>query len=253
MDRASRERLVYLWDHRDEIRSNPEWNELYMLIQRQLKRCKAPILASLAESKQNYIDDFFRIKVFETAGRNSTRLYGPRALCGFFNNYLKDCLRGLDTAEITDTGDEDRDDDGTPFIERFGFTPPEDCIDPTQDALDYRITLAQARSSARELLKSLAEWQLTILAQSTCADTDDKLTADALAKQLAIPAANYHLKKLGITKAHGGRGNPHFRESHLGKWITGFGVDPAQNNVACIHWLLIQLCHEALAWGQGEE
>ncbi|MBK6744826.1 MAG: hypothetical protein IPG66_18475 [Hydrogenophilales bacterium] len=224
-----------------------------MLTQRQLKRCKAPILASLPESKEHSIDDFFRIKAFETAGRNSTPLYGPRALCRFFNNYLKDCLRAQDTAEITDSGHEDTDDDDTPFIERFGFSPPEDMIDPALDALEYGITLSQARSAARALLMSLADWQLTVLAQSTCADTDDKLTADALAKQLAIPSANYHLKKLGITKAHGGGGNPHFRECHLGQWIAGFGVDPVQDNVACIHWLLIQLCHEALARGLGEE
>ena len=211
--------------------------------------CNAPILSTLPDTRENYINDFFTDKVFETAGRNATPLYHAGALCSFFRNYLIERQRalGLEMAFL-----DQEEDNGVSFIDRLQAVTPEERLALDQDALQYGIPLTSARQSARELLTSLKPWQQVILARSTCADKDDKLTADELAKSMCIPSAHHHLRRLGVTKYQGGQGNPNFRDTLLGRWILGFGIEPVLDNVACIHWLLAVLCVEAMVMDQEE-
>lgn len=249
MNPEHNERLVHLWNHRGDGISAEGWADLYQLARWQLMSCNAPILSTLPDTRENYINDFFTDKVFETAGRNATPLYHAGALCSFFRNYLIERQRalGLEMAFL-----DQEEDNGVSFIDRLQAVTPEERLALDQDALQYGIPLTSARQSARELLTSLKPWQQVILARSTCADKDDKLTADELAKSMCIPSAHHHLRRLGVTKYQGGQGNPNFRDTLLGRWILGFGIEPVLDNVACIHWLLAVLCVEAMVMDQEE-
>lgn len=250
MDRAQSERLVHLWNHRGDFQTEAEWTELYRLVQIRLMTCNAPILLSLPDTREYYIQDFFLYKVLETAGRNTTPLHGAGALCTFFRNFLIDDLRSQapeDTVASYEGEDEE-----PPFIEQFGFIPAEEKLDPTRDAIEYGITLEKARYSARELLISLMGWLRIILARKFCADLDDSQKTIHLAKELGAVSPSYHLEKLGVTKRHGSAGNPDFSNTQLGKWIASLGVEPIQENAACMQWLFVQLCHEAQVMDQEE-
>lgn len=251
MDREQSNRLIYLWQYRGEIQMEAEWAELYQLVHRKLMTCNAPILRTLPDTREYYIHIFFIYKVFETAGRNTTPLHSAGALCTFFRNFLIDDLRGQ-APEDTLVSSEGEDEE-PPLIEQLGVISPEEKLDPARDAIEYGITLEQVRHSAREFLLTLMGWQRVILARKFCADQDEARSADKLAKELGAVSSAHHLKKLGVTKLHGGGGNPDFAETQLGKWIASLGVEPIQNNLACIQWLFAQLCHEALALHQEEE
>lgn len=244
LDRAQADRLIQLWAHRGDFSTEAEWVELYQQIKAVLMRCRAPQLANLPESREVYVQDYFTHKVFETAGRNTTQLFAPGALCGFFSNYLIDRLRDLNPEAITSLGNEEEGE--SPLIERLAVTDDatED-LDPANDAMEYGISLEQARESARILLNSLPAWQLIVLARKICADLDESTPIYKLAEQLGAQSAAYHLAKLGVTKRHGGSGNSDFRTTILGKWIESFGVELTPENSGCIQWLVAQLCHEA--------
>jgi len=250
MDRAQSERLIHLWKHRGNFQTEAEWTELYRLVHLKLMTCNAPILLSLPDTREYYIQDFFLYKVLETAGRNTTPLHSAGALCTFFRNFLIDDHR-RQAPEDTVASSEGEGDE-PPLIEQIGFMPVEEKLDPARDAIEYGVTLEQARHSARQFLLSLMGWLPIILARKFCADLDVAKKTIHLAKELGAVSPSHNLEKLGVTKRHGSAGNPDFPNTQLGKWIASLGVEPIQENAACMQWLFVQLCHEAQVMDQEE-
>ena len=188
----SSDRLIQLWKSRDDL-TEAEWAELYKLIFGILKRSNPSILGSLPESKENYIQDFFLLKVFEPAKYNSSCPHGANELCSYFNNYLIDVYRsaGLRTTDFVENYDE---------VERTCGESHDDALSD-REFYDYSITHQDVHRRAQAFLDQLDDVGRIYLALHACADAPEPLYK--LAEQFRIPSYHYRANQLGITRKKG--------------------------------------------------
>jgi len=226
------ERMVQLWRRR-EVLTEVEWEELYKLVVRILKRSNPQILRSLPEEKENYIQDFFLFKVFEPAKHNSSCPYGANELCSYFNNYLTDVYRSL---RPTDSIDDETDVEGGCGGSLTSMSPAD------SEFFDYKLTHQAVHTRAQAFLEQLDDVGRVYLSLHMCADAPEPLYK--LAKQFRIPAYHYRATQLGITRKKGEFGVG-YESTQIGSWLSkDLGLEVTYNP-AVLSALKI-LCHETL-------
>lgn len=234
-----REALTDYWRRLGSLTSR-EWEGFYRLVCSALKRCPASELASLPDTRENYIDEFFVEKLFNKALRvedAAGESLSGGALCQFFRNFLRDQLehykahplsgddpddRWFEPAQHPQTGIEE-------FLRRFGT-----------DKLAQRIDA---------LLDALPDWGLLMLRGHFCAD-DDAVPMSALCAD--IPSYHYKAQKLGITVKKGSDDLRGYEHTLIGAWIVSLGVAIEPDNLDIMRFLLDALCLEATARVEGE-
>lgn len=225
-------RLAQLWQRRDGL-NEAEWDELYRLVCVILKRSFPSILRSLPESKEHYIQDFFLLKVFEPARRQSASPHGPNELCSYFNNYLIDVYRSADL-RITDlVGDHEE-------IERNceKARAPAESLD--KEFFEYNMDYAEVHRRARRFLGDLDEIARLYLALHACSDAPEPLYK--LAEHYRIPSYHYRARQLGITRKKGEFGEG-YETTQIGRWLTmelGLDVAPSPAVLAALKILCLE-------------
>ena len=201
-------RLVQLWERRDDL-TEAEWEELYKLIFGILKRCNPSILRSLPEAKEHYIQDFFLLKVFEPAKRNSASPHGANELCSYFNHFLIDVYRGagLRTTDFVEDYDE---------VERTCEDARDYAMPVDGEFFDNGFSHQDVHQRARHFLDQLDEIGRVYLALHACADAPEPLYK--LAERLRIPSYHYRALQLGITRKKGEFGDD-YEATQIGHWL----------------------------------
>lgn len=227
-------RLTQLWDNRDDL-VEAEWEELYGLIVRILKRSNPSILRSLPESKEHYIQDFFLLKVFEPAKHDSSSPHGGSGLCSYFNNYLIDVYRGagLRTTDLVEDYD---------AVER-ACEDARDYVAPADsEFFDYGFSHLDVHQRAKRFLEQLDDIGRIYLALHACADAPEPLYK--LAERLRIPSYHYRAHQLGITRKKGEFGAD-YESTQIGSWLAkDLGLELTVN--AAVLAALKILCLESL-------
>lgn len=227
-------RLVQLWGSRDQL-SEVEWTELYNLVFAILKRSNPNILRSLPESKEQYIQEFFLIKVFEPAKHNSSSPRGRNELCTYFNNFLIDVYRGASLRTTDSVEDYDE-------IERTCENVRDEADVADSEFFDYGISREDVHLRAKHFLEKLDETGRCYLALNTCADESEPLYK--MARRLNIQSQHSRAQKLGITRKKGEFGNG-YEATQIGDWLTNkLGLELADKS-ALLAALKI-LCIESL-------
>lgn len=205
-------RLVQLWSSRDHL-SEVEWTELYNLVFAILKRSNLSILRSLPESKEYYIQEYFVIRVFESAKHKNAPVRGRNALHTYFRRYLIDVYRGTNRRKTDSFENSEK----TRHI--HDNTPDEaDEADESDSVFsNYDISPEDVHLSAKHFLDNLDEIGRCYLALHTCVDKSEPLSK--MAKRLNIASYHCRAQKLGITRKKGEfiKG---YEATQIGDWLT---------------------------------
>lgn len=265
MTKGPKKTLAELWLHRDQL-SKAEWDLLYQLVWRVLKEGDYSELESLPLPLKNYIDEFFRDKVFLPTTKKTFRgkpLYYDNVLMLFFRRYLIQKIKEIERLKEVPLPDDDNRDDGEDG--KKPLIPPELIAPVAQDDAvllgEYGFTPEQVALSARQFLQKNEEWVRLMIALSFCPDKDkDKqlpIPLSLLAQKYKIPAYYYRARKLGIppkTVPKKGISSKNlyefqqdFENTLLGQWLISLGLSISNENQDVIHLAFKILCWEALS------
>jgi len=241
-------RLAELWQERDAL-NKAEWAQLYQLVRRVLKQSHYSELESLPLSIENYIDEFFRDKVFMPTTKknfaNRELSYGS-VLRTFFRRYLLDRIEEIQRRkrhEVAMESENGNDEDGEKLsIEDIKPAPPVE--DDLRQLEEVGLKLKQVKLSACRFLQRSEEWVRIYLALHTCPDNDRRLPLNRLAQSYRIPAYHYRATQLGIT----GRN----KNTLLGQWLISLGLTITSENRKVIEVVLKILCWEALSLAEQD-
>src|SRR5689334_5117458 len=81
-----------LWSRRGNL-SEKEWHRLYEIVWENLYPYRPTQLSSLPEERAEYVQDFFRHKVFPGDALSDGKRIHVGALKGFYRNFLIDRIR----------------------------------------------------------------------------------------------------------------------------------------------------------------
>lgn len=237
--------LIALWIRRKDGLGEVEWQRLFILVRYVLQRCSAPILASLPESREHYIHDFFLRKVMETAAQ-ATPLDHVGVLVGYFQNFLKDQTRAawLQRSSSFDAMEEHERD----HLEAESSSCP-DCESQDIDSLlgEAGLTRGAVDASAAEFIATLTPIEQTYLRYNTCADEPESMSS--IAKRMEI--ANYHEKarKLGITGLKSGFVTG-YEKTRIGGWLQSLGIEVSLDWWPQLKSAMALLCLVVLSSGE---
>ena len=246
-------KLAELWQKRDTL-NKAEWTQLYQLVRRVLKQSGYLELESLPLSIENYIDEFFRDKVFMPTTKENfenNALHHGNALKTFFQRYLRDRIEEIKRREKyeipmrseNNEGD-DEDDEKLSFVDIKPAPPTEDDI---QLLWEYnRLTPQDVKDSAKKFLEKTEKWVRLYLALHTCPDRDMQLPLGILAKNYQIPSYHHRARNLGITRKKG-EFETGYEKTLLGQWLISLGLTLRSENKEIIEVAFKILCWEALS------
>lgn len=223
---TDQEVLSDYWGRLDTLKES-EWSDFYRRVCLALRRCPASELASLPDSRDSYIHEFFTEKIYFRAQRmpdTRNQTISGGALCFFFRNYLRDRLRGRGTTGETPDPRE----------------PPDVTVAELLDLIGGPEALAR---SVDDFLVHLEDWALLMLRGHFCADDDEAIPMSKLCKGVA--AYHYKAQKLGITVRKNAEGFLGYEHTRIGQWIKAMGIDIVPENHPAIRFLLEALCLEA--------
>lgn len=235
MESVQEGELIQLWRDRPSL-GQTAWARLYALVLTALKSCNPRQLHEAGGSRDQHVQDFFVLKVFEAATWHSAPPYHQGALCAYFTNYLRDQLKSA--AHRHESAIDDP--------ELIASIPANDeAIDPS-DALLFDSGLAESavRDSARGFLASLEDWARVYLAVHACADEAEALSG--IADRMQIASYHYKALQLGITRKKG-EFYAGYEKTRIGHWLSTelqFEIQP--ENAREILLALKILCDEAL-------
>jgi len=247
--------LAQLWRHRSQFSEDKEWEQLYQLVYRVLKRSRCSELESLPLDITDYIDGFFCNKVYLPATKpnfEDKELFSEYVLIVFFRHYLRDILDDayLKRTDPLPLENESNDNESDKHFQRK-YTQDELMLfqaPQTQDELmllrEEGLELKQVSKSARQFLRKSEEWVRLYLALHTCPDKEDRLPLRKLAKIYQIPAYHCRAKQLGITRSELEHG---YEKTLIGQWLLSLDILLISENQYVIEVVLKILCWEALS------
>jgi hypothetical protein len=233
-------KLAELWQKRDTL-NKAEWTQLYQLVRRVLKQGGYSELKSLPLSIENYIDEFFRDKVFMPTTRENfenNALHYDNALKTFFRRYLID--------RIEESKNNGGDDEGDEKLSPIDIKPAPPIEDDIQLLKESGLTPKQVKDSAHQFLQHSEEWVRLYLALHTCPDKDEQLALNQLAKNYQIPSYHHRARIVGITRKKG-EFETGYEKTLLGQWLISLGLTITSENQEVIEVAFKILCWEALS------
>jgi len=193
-----------------------EWADFYHRVTRLLIRTRLPAAYAETEIRQDLIHAFFVQKILQNARTTQAGdLESAHALHGYLKRFAQDELSdqaGL--VEMNDDGaaDEDR------LAEEMAACPVMLSHDDLHLLAEAGIDVATANEKADRFLATLGEGERRMLRHHTCAEDEDRLPMDAIAKRWQIASYHYKAKKLGITGQKGGFFQG-YEKTLLGGWL----------------------------------
>jgi len=242
-------KLAELWQKRDKL-NKAEWTQLYQLVRRVLKQGSYPELKSLPLSIENYIDEFFRDKVFMPTTRENFEnkaLHYDKALMTFFRRYLIDKIEKIKPKypEISIEG-KNNGDEGNEKLSPVDIIPAPLVKDYTCLLKESGLTPKQVKDSAHQFLQHSEEWVRLYLALHTCPDKDKQLPLSQLDKIYQIPSYHHRAGIVGITRKKG-EFETGYEKTLLGQWLISLGLTIRSENQEVIEVAFKILCWEALS------
>jgi len=244
-------KLAELWQKRDTL-NKAEWTQLYQLVRRVLKQGSYPELKSLPLSIENYIDEFFRDKVFMPTTRENFEnkaLHYDKALMTFFRRYLIDRIEEINPRypEISIEGKNNGDEgEGNEKLSPVDIIPAPLVKDYTWLLKESGLTPQDVKDSAKKFLEKTEKWVRLYLALHTCPDRDMQLPLGILAKNYQIPSYHHRAGIVGITRKKG-EFETGYEKTLLGQWLISLGLTLRSENKEIIEVAFKILCWEALS------
>lgn len=251
VDHAVDFQLQSYWQRRvsfQDALSESEWSAFYSLVVQILTRYRPRELASLPETPDYYIQEFFYHKVLLAADRASSedRIHAG-ALRLYFLRFLRDVLdremSGDRKLLVFENTLGDADDSYGSLSERFA-----DLGDDADLALrEHGVKVEDVAKAADAFLERAESWVGLYLAVHHCPDHGVGMPLGQLAKLHGI--ANYHPKarQLGITRTKEETSFAGYERTMLGKWLScDLGIAIEGDNYLAILLALKILCWVAL-------
>ncbi|MCC7310660.1 MAG: hypothetical protein IT510_05380 [Sulfuritalea sp.] len=235
---SDQEVLTAYWVRLDVL-SDAEWKSFYRLVHKALLRCPASELATLPDTRVNYIDEFVIEKLYFKAQRRSAagiQSISGGALCLFFRRYLRDELDRYKGKSLTEDEQE----------EEWNAEQHDD--DQLIDEFLAEIGHAELGTAIQDFLAILPDWALLMLRGHFCAD-DDAVPMSKLCKGIA--AYHYKAQQLGVTVKKNADGLVGYEHTLIGQWMQSLGVQIIPENHALMKFLLEAICLEATAKLEG--
>jgi hypothetical protein len=233
-------RLTDLWSLRETL-GQAEWSELYQQVWCALAHAHAPELAGLPMEREEYIQKYFLLKVFEPATYGNAAPHHSGALKAWFRRFLVDELRAWGYRK---TDSLDGDEAGHPEAEAAAAGSHAHFHDPAAD--DCHQSDVRAANQAAGFFAESEPWVRLYLALHFCPDAEDALPLSVIAKRYQVNAYHHRARKLGIT-LHRDSLVADYGSTRIGAWlmaITGAPIHPSQMD--CYRRALGILCLEAI-------
>ncbi|WP_200388268.1 hypothetical protein [Thiocapsa imhoffii] len=253
--RIEEERLLDLWRRRATL-SEPEWYELYALVNSTLSNRGLDLIARLGGTHEEYIQDFFEDKVLMLSQHNQ-ELYHRGALIFYYERYLISRLRdpylkhGLAPMEdneeqsAVDRGDSHEDEAAMRqqlsdwlAIELGPSLGTETGSDIRELITDFfGVDLEHVLTAARDFLHGRGAWShlaadsgwiQLYLGCHFCLDGEmsRSISLNTLARRHGIPSYHSRAVKLGITvPKQQDAALVAFRKSYRGQWLLSLGIE----------------------------
>jgi hypothetical protein len=233
-------RLPDLWSRR-EMLDPAEWTELYQLVWRALAHAHVPELANLPMEREEYIQKFFLLKVFETTTFSNAAPHHSGALKAWFRRFLIDELRAWGYRK---TDSLDGDEGGHPEAQAVAAELHTHFPDPAAD--DCRQAEARAATQAAGFLATAEHWVRLYLALHFCPDAEDALPLSVLARRYRVNAYHHRARKLGIT-LHRDSLTADYGDTLIGAWLVTVTGEPIHSSqMDCYRRALAILCLVAI-------
>lgn len=233
-------RLTDLWSRRETL-GQAEWSELYQQVWRALARAHAPELAGLPMEREEYIQKYFLLKVFEPATYGNTAPHHSGALKAWFRRFLVDELRAWGYRK-TDSLDGDDGDAAQVQGTTYATTPSL----PDHTADDCRPSEAAAAAQAKDFFAATEPWVRLYLALHFCPDAEDALPLSVLARRYQVNAYHHRARRLGISR-HKDNTPADYGDTLLGAWLVQVTGEPIHaSHMDCYRRVLAILCLVAI-------
>lgn len=197
--------------------SEKEWADFYHLVIRLLMRTRLPAAYADSEVRQDLIHAFFVQKILQNARTTQAGdLESAHVLHGYLKRFALDELSdqaGLEEISLALAADEEI------LAEEMAACPAALTHDDWHLLAEAGIDVATANEKADCFLAALGEGERRMLRHHTCAEDEDRLPMDAIAKRWQIASYHYKAKKLGITGQKGGFFQG-YEKTLLGGWLT---------------------------------
>lgn len=243
------EELGDLWSRRGNL-SEKEWHRLYEIVWESLYPYRPAQLSSLPEDRAEYVQDFFRHKVFPSDALSDGKRIHVGALKGFYRNFLIDRIRAQVRDQQIYVYSASEDEADFPACNAQSQVP----LDASET--DLLIALREAgcpperiSESACAWLMRMEDWVSVYLGFHYCPDAETSEPLIRLAHRFGIASYHYKATQLGINWSpdKSGSKGKRFEDTLLGKWVSediGLAVDG--ENYELMHAAFKILCHEAL-------
>jgi hypothetical protein len=246
-------KLNLLWQSRSHL-SEDEWSSLYLLVTDFLRRLHFPELASLPESKDDYIQAFFVEKILTREAGNSNTAIHAGYFKVAFKFYLIDELRRQKIRNQVDLNEKD---DSNPDesiqleqLHHIQDKPDEDAfsgVNLERSLAEHGLTIEQIQDSAFEWLKGQELWAQLYLVEHFCPDSQDRPpTLQTLAAKHGIASYHYRARQLGITNKKTDHPSD-YADTAIGRWAIGLGIKIIPENMSILLFLFKCLCLATLS------
>ena len=193
-----------------------EWEDFYHRVTRLLMRTRLPTEYGETMARQDLIHAFFVQKILQNA---RTTQAGDLESAHALHSYLKRfALDELDDLTKEACLNEDGAADKGLLAETIAACPVMLSHDDLHLLAEAGIDVATANEKADRFLATLGEGERRMLRHHTCAEDEDRLPMDAIAKRWQIASYHYKAKKLGITGQKGGFFHG-YEKTLLGGWL----------------------------------
>ena len=245
--------LADLWSRRGKL-SKSEWARLYVLVMGVLeanpvREERSSVLggeAAVDHLRQSFFVD--KVLLPATAARSDPN---PRltlhALPVFYRRYLLDQLRAIQRHGETELpeGDDGRIADKK-AENRYGWLGEVaadcECLDVSGE-----VDSCALQDSAGRFLRGEDDWVVVYLALHFCHGRE-RLALSKIQRVYRIPSYHYKARQLGIAPPRGGyAGLAQFADTMIGRWLTGNGIELAEDKRHVIRHAFDLLCLEAFA------
>lgn len=211
-----------------------------MLVFKVLKQCHPSILSSLPDDKQDYITQFFLVKVYD-ARFSGGQLASANSLCTFFKNYLVDvqrhhAVRAMSTIDNEAMLDHLADGEGSSSEDNRA------CEAMTPHAGAEMNELLEAATLFYESLET--EDQI-YLSMHSCDPDGEPLSK--IAARYQISSYHYRAGQLGVTRKKGDL-PPDYERTKIGHWMKDkLGLSMQGDAIQDILDAFMALCEAAIA------
>jgi hypothetical protein len=251
---ASDSKLTELWRNLGRL-DKVQWASLYQEVAHILQRSQFSELASLPDTKEDYIQSFFLEKILKKANSADREPIHTGFIRHSFRNFLRDELRRPSNRNQVhlDTSDEDQPDETSQLEQLRQLQQHKDgedtvaTMDIEQVLAEHGLTVEKVQDSAFSWLRSQEDWARQYLNVHFCPDHHDSPPSlQKLATKLGISAYHYRAQQLGITIKKSALASD-YRNTAIGRWVIGLGIEILPENMRLLLFLFKSLCLATLS------